>query len=895
MDLIYVDPITFKIYKYTEDEVKKYREDFIQQIKKEYRNDNNLKIYENLKNVNDIISKYLREENSNNWGKLPSDTRFPGYFSNLSDHTIATTTIGIAIAIESFNRRVRFEDEYTSEIIKDLLKNKESFLQIIRFACLLHDIGKYPIVNHDIRSREIIESLLREINFNNDIINFLAELASRHHFGQSYSSNRRPHTKLEWIIALADKVSVQDRVLSNMEMLRDNLIEPFEWLKKHDDNPDNKEKIKDLINYIKNQDRVNIDYINTILPLDQQKNIQLNKKLLDTANLFDLEDSLEVAILICEGKSIQNFIRRSEKRKYLTGASSLVASGFNEIKKLIEKTLAPESVIYTSSGSLLAIVPLSELDNLKEEIVKKIEEVVKGGIGLNLPLKDTAKFNLYVLKSGPIYAWRNKNSISRRNFGELYNIVINFSEIYGVSEKEPKIFGINDICTVCYNNKAIEDINSLKDTTSLNLYENEKICELCYHVLNHENHITDSMVGILFEVENNNIKFIDLHNHNLQYYAESSPIYQILPRFKEILKSQLLEKRDLVEKLNGKKVFFKYEKNFDNLGKVSKNLFDYENNSSEIASEVYDVAYIKGDGDNFGSIKSSMPNITLYRKISEIFKKIISDLLLNSLSKILIFQLEVELNKNFEKSSMINLNIPFYIIYYSGDDFFIVIDAGFTFLLLNNFQQEIKKYLGGPSDEYNKNDSENLSIFKLGISLGCLICKNRAPIYLALEALNELEKLAKMKSKKMRKKYGGEICVALQKFDIIPNNISIKNRYSNDNFKIIKLTQFPLLSNELNAYLEDLKIFIDNNITPNDLLNVIKIKDELDNPNSIKRLKLEIKFKEARNINQDEKLFKKYGIIYSKIFFKNDKKLILRHEDFIDSLKIIYNSDKLLN
>ncbi|MHA1250293.1 MAG: Cas10/Cmr2 second palm domain-containing protein [Candidatus Helarchaeota archaeon] len=900
----YIDPLTFKIFRYNATEVDKLRKQLIDYIKCEFELYNNLELHEKLKRVNDSIYHYLDNEDIDNWGKLPSDSRFPGYFSSLSDHTIATASIGVAIALEAFYRGVDFKEDYDSDKIKKILSDKRSFLQVIRFACFMHDIGKYPVKDHDIRSKNLIKSLLDDVNFEDEEIReFIANLVAKHHFGKTYLNDRRPSTKLEWIIALADKVSVQDRVLSsNINLLRENLLDSFKWLKNKEIEENNRKKISLLIDYIENlgNENINSDFINLILPLNQRFYINLNKKLLHTSDIFKLDSPLKISLLICEGKSIQGFIRRSEKRKYLTGASSLVASGFNAIKNEIEQELAKESIIYTSSGSLLAIVPAEILDEIKQKLRKKFDEVIKGGIGLNLPVKERSSFNLYEIKSGPGYAWRSEEGIDRRNFGELYNITINFSEATSKMAWKPQKYDIKHICKLCYINKSIDDEKTMeKVRRELRLKDDENICDLCKQVLYHEKFITDPMFGILFEVKNNDIVFIDGDNRNLEYYSELSPISQILSKFKEIIRTQILKNKELLKKLDGKHIGFKYITDFNELGKASK-LLIRKNNTIEEEKEVYDITYIKGDGDNFGAIKAAMPSITLYRKISAIFKKIITESLLNALSRVLIFLLEKNLENlsNIEKQQVLNLPIPFFIIYYSGDDFFIVIDSGFTFIFLDKFQEEIKKHLGEPTDSYKKEENENLSIFKLGISMGCLVCKNRTPIYLTLEGLEELEKIAKRKSKNMRKKYGGEICVAIQKFETFPNVNSIKNRY-NDDYNVIKLTQFPLLSNELKSYIEDLRFLIKNNIEPNDLFNIIRTKNNLDNFNNINRIKLEIKFIEARNkIKKNktaEQVAKKFEIIHSKLFKNIDNKIILRHEDFIDSLKIIYNSNELLS
>jgi len=891
----YIDPITFKIIMFNDSELERLRINFLGQIKNEIHNDNNfraLNFNEKLRTINNIVATnfyFIESKNEKTWGQLPADSRIPGNFSMMADHLIATSCIGIALAVEAFEQGVNFAEDYQDVLIKDLVSKKSSLIQIVRFCCLLHDIGKYPVKKHDVRSAEIIKGFLKELNFTNELlIEFIASSAAKHHYGSSYSDERRPKTKIQWIVALADKVATQDRApLSDLDILKDQLMDPLNWIMQNEEEA-NKQTILNIISFIKQPDQYQEhNAINLIFPINQSLNIKFNQKLLQTSDIFNTQESLKLSLLICEGKAIQAFIRRSEKRKYLTGASSLIASAFNEISNIIKKELALESIIYTSSGSLLAIIPSSLLDAFKEKISTSYVKIVREGAGLNLSQKVSSAFSLYELKSGPSYAWNYKVGINRRNFGELYNVAISNSKTslsYGKTIREE----INNICRNCFINPRTLDKNLLSKLQ--NEGKEIKICETCAYVLLHEKSISEDQFGLLLKIKNNSVDITYHKTSETRHYANLSPIIEILKFLKDYLKLLIEQDKALLDKLQGKTIVFKYDSDFNNLGKVSKLLIRKSEKESSIEAEVHDVVYIKGDGDNFGQIKSLMPNITMYRKISQIFYQIITGALFKSLARILHFQL-----KKAESDEKKLFYIPFYVIYFSGDDFFIVMDAGFTHIFLKYFQYEVQYYLGKNREDYNKDLEDPLAIFKLGISMGCLICKNRTPIYLILEALNELEELAKKKSKTKRKKFGGEICVALQKFDSVPNNILIERRYNDKN--LIKRTKYPMLSGELEEFQNELRTFIQNNIGANNLNNLIIFKEQLDDYNRIQRLRLELKYRQARDFlkkNGKEEM-ERYKLILEKVFNKGDNnQVLLKDLDFIESLKIIYESEELL-
>ncbi|MEM3587478.1 MAG: hypothetical protein QXO71_09180, partial [Candidatus Jordarchaeaceae archaeon] len=161
--LFLVDPITFKITKIDdpnpwENYTRKFLNRVKQNIEKQIAGKSTI---ERLKILNDEIVKLLDSEDCE-WSQIPSDTRFPGFFSSLSDHAIATSAIGVAIAAELWNKKVDLASEYGSSELSGLLKDKKGLIEVIRTLCLLHDSGK-PLFDHREGTRKAVEDLLSQI------------------------------------------------------------------------------------------------------------------------------------------------------------------------------------------------------------------------------------------------------------------------------------------------------------------------------------------------------------------------------------------------------------------------------------------------------------------------------------------------------------------------------------------------------------------------------------------------------------------------------------------------------------------------------------------------------------------------------------------------------------
>ncbi|MEM2865313.1 MAG: hypothetical protein QXR65_08645, partial [Candidatus Bathyarchaeia archaeon] len=98
-ELTLVDPLTFEIKKVPyRDSWKQYTYRFLNEAVQEIRGE--LKGKDDVGKLK-IICDYLVEELPRSyWSEIPAQNSFPGFFSSLADHAIATSTICVALAVE---------------------------------------------------------------------------------------------------------------------------------------------------------------------------------------------------------------------------------------------------------------------------------------------------------------------------------------------------------------------------------------------------------------------------------------------------------------------------------------------------------------------------------------------------------------------------------------------------------------------------------------------------------------------------------------------------------------------------------------------------------------------------------------------------------------------------
>ncbi len=925
MTLFLVDPITFKITKKEdpnpwENYTRKFLNRVKQNIEKQIAGKSTI---ERLEILNDEIVKLLDSEDCE-WSQIPSDTRFPGFFSSLSDHAIATSAVGVAIAAELWNKNVDLASEYGNRELADLLKERKGIIEVVRTLCLLHDSGK-PSSNHREGTKKAVEELLSQIGFG-ALATDLAVSASRHHYGKESDPEHDPKTKVEWIVAYADKVAVQDRTFAGK--IIDVAVQPLKWLGSHVD-AENREKILELADFIEKFDEKKVknekgecEGIKTIFPLDYSCFKKLDSELLNVKER--LGEDIHLALILLEGAGIQGYVTKSSSARHLVGRGSLVEVATRLAAKELEEMLAPESVIYVTSGSMFAIVPPSELTQIVESLNKKFREVVRGGIGLkSCTSPEEVSFSLFELKTGPKFTWSNWEKekslprIARRNFGEFYTILNNtISVLDTTAEKSDLAVPAEEICSICFEEQALPENDPNVQSVLKYLPDDEKegyrAGAICLNVDQHRTNLWRDIEKFLI-IEFGEEVHVYLPEKEPSEEVKNSPMYEIMRMVRDILEKKLnTEYKELVAGFSGS-VLFKKVKSWDLLGFQSEYALKGEAVPEEGELGVSDVAFIKGDGDNFGLIKSAMNNLTLYRKVSKIFKEVIQKSIAIALSEVIIHQLKLYSAKyrsdippkDLKLPS--NLYLPFDVVYFGGDDFFLVLDAGFIFTFLQAFRDSILDVLGPRRQRYDKRMEENLSVFPLGVSLGVVVAPSKAPVHGTLSSLNALEHYSKKYSKSKQKfendktAFGSEISVALERFTTIPSKEAVKEIYEPKDFgKMTRIytTAWPLLGEG---------IFSDNSTKGNPLSLVKLMKMLLEHgvrSNNVaefyrfetlneEEIKLRIKFKAAR-LDKKRPEREGYDHLAKNLTLREDDCIKFRHRDIANAMKIIKDNPLLL-
>ena len=798
MILFKVDPITFEKHAIPDEENKAYTEliskideSIIDEIKTRQNN------IHKLKEFNDFVYKSLVEDRL--WESIPSDTRFPGYFSSLADHALATASIAVPLAVEVFRKGFDFASEYDNKELKEILseKNGRGVVEVIRLLSLLHDVGKHPPREHYIRTREHVKKILDSVGLK-IISETLAKSASRHHYRYDIDEEFKPKTKLEWIVAFADKISSTRKRGISGEFTR--LLEPYKWLLEKDDS----EKVRRIVEFIeciksyninKIENFINDELIYTTIPINFGKIKGIDNKIFNASRIVD---DAKLGVLCIEVAGIGKFITASDYRKYISGASALIDDALNEAKKEIERMLCPECIVYAKGGSLLAIIPPSYFEEIKERICRIFEERTKV---VNLKLPKSVEFELWELKYGPrIYKVEDADVetslklAEKRNFGGVVSLVVDSLETTEEAG-DPEAIRVGEVCPVCHEYRRSECEHLIDD-------KKEKVCERCHLAIEEDKKLREEkeIIHINLEKEQPEVEVVAMESKPDVSYI------RILRKVREVLKRKLRNNPIVAEfKLRGvNRINFAPVKTWDCIGRQHLGK-DY----SKECDEVYNIAFIKGDGDNFGKIKGSMPSITLYKQISKLFEDVIEGSIAEALSEVMIKQLEVRLKKDVKES--LTLELPFDVVFVGGDDFLVLIDAAFIFVFLKAFRESLQRRLGERRDKFDKKENEPLSIIPLGVSMGVAVVKNRMPIKSILDVLDDLLRRSKQRSKSESDGFGGEIFVSMKKFESIPTKNEVEKAFNGT----IKYTQFPMSGGELIDFIGDLKFFAQRDALPN--------------------------------------------------------------------------------
>jgi GGDEF domain-containing protein len=804
------------------------------------------KSFSGLSELNDQVYKFFAKEDLED---LPSDTRFPGFFTSLADHSLLTSAIALAIALDLRKKGLDFLDsrDYSESFVK-YLQDPNNLKEIVRCASLLHDIGKHPPTGHNERTREYTNQILKMVGFGK-ISEDIAKLASRHHYREDIREDFRPKTKLEWIVAIADKVSVLERMPF---FVGREFSEVYGWLlEKLDGNlsEEDRKKIAELKEYIEGK-RTEVSDV-TLLPLDLKKLAEIDRLVFNPKEVFGAEP--EIGILCLEIAGIQKFVTASDYRKYISGASILLENVLREVREYLEDLLAPENVIYAKGGSLLAIIPVSYYPEIKQYIVELFERrtiVVRP----KLPDSQALSYTLSEIKYGPKVCQEKVELVDRRNFGAVVSRTISFLEedrgYLNIGSEEKLRTG--EICRSCYELKG-EEPEKIDD-------EDVKICKRCKLVIKEHERTKEALI---FSVNLEKSEVENLEKFENEFWI------RLLKRFQEKLRNSNVVSELLYKKVN--EVTFRVVKTWDHLGRQH---FSFE----EHEDKVYDVAFVKGDGDNFGKTKEKASSPSLFREFSKTFEEVIEGSIVEAFSDMLIKELEVFnkwLETKGEAKTRPELEIPFDVVYIGGDDFLVVMDPVYVFTFLKSFRAYVQKMLGKKTNKYSKEPYQCLSIVPLGVSMGVAVVKSRAPIGSTLRTLESMVKKAKEKSKSDERPFGSEIYVYMQKFEQIP---TIDEVEAFEGF-----TSFPMSGEEFEKFVEELRFFADKKASPNWIRRVFGRSM----PENSTEACINLLFKMARTKKDtyEFEMLKKIYEIHGK--FVDPVKYKYKHIDLSDALRIL--------
>ncbi|MHA1470739.1 MAG: Cas10/Cmr2 second palm domain-containing protein, partial [Candidatus Asgardarchaeia archaeon] len=330
-----------------------------------------------------------------------------------------------------------------------------------------------------------------------------------------------------------------------------------------------------------------------------------------------------------------------------------------------------------------------------------------------------------------------------------------------------------------------------------------------------------------------------------------------------------------------------YVRTWDELGKLSYMLSKIE----EVTHP--EIALIKGDGDNFGTVKALMSSIATYKQISRLFSEISIEGVAYGFANVILMSLNEYAENYFKYIDTIYL--PFDVLYIGGDDLTLLLDAGFVFSFIKYLHEFLIQRVGlQKTGDYHK-DRDNISALSpinLGYSLGISIFPNNMPLYMALYTTNELESMAKKKSKKRNIKHGGTITVAFQRFIGIPSKHIIHDIYGPKNGNI-KLTAWPRSYDELfdrrKGILPKIKQLLAHDISANKILRFIKV-DDID----ADEIKLKINYAAARmsKSRQDEASLLRELARFSFIIL--DDILSFQLRDIVDIMRTVHENERLL-
>lgn len=365
------------------------------------------------------------------WISFPADTR-PGYnTSSLIVHLLLTSAITWALNY-------------------DLRRSDRCYLNILRIASLLHDIGKaVDPEDHVNKSVDIAKTLLRDV-VSDELLSKILELIERHHERNSplhradvISSESDRLTSLVGSV-IGDKLDKLERIIGKS---RD------EW-----------EFYRDL--YIKIEDLKKLGILKTDDPVKELSEEFLEgikaKKIIISKSVKHSVIS-DINVVLIDVASIQDFIYRAQEIKTMALASHIVdlityVSLYFYIYSMTG--IPPETIVYSGGGNVLLLLPRSI--NIDELIDNFNNELKKNAMPISLNYAKTNFTHDYVELSKNLGVDLAKSKFIIMPEESIENIVRSLHVKKRADE---------ELCRLCYSDIALDKIKTPEGIIP--------VCQLC--------------------------------------------------------------------------------------------------------------------------------------------------------------------------------------------------------------------------------------------------------------------------------------------------------------------------------------------------------------------------------------------------------------------------------
>ncbi|MEM2143538.1 MAG: hypothetical protein QXQ81_09810, partial [Candidatus Thorarchaeota archaeon] len=831
--------------------------------------------------IADIVDNAMQllSEEENPFAKIPLRNSFPSFFTSLADYCVISSCIAVTLVVECLERGLDFTASSKNTIVQTLVKDRGTLINLTRLLCLLQTIYRFPGVARN-EASEKIRSWSEGIGLG-QIIDELESISLPDRRQAAVKNGTA--TALQWVIELADGVAGYTRapIPARHKEFAEALLALAEVC------PQERQLIEALAHTLQRDSFKDLqpdERIRQLLLLDDAERKRLSASLRAPQGLLPLPDR-PVAVLVIEAEAIQSIVRRTESLRGLFGFSALVESAMRKIAQAIARRLSPENVIFVGGGSLMALVPPSIFDRIVQESASIYWEELEYVGTIKAPYDSSlACFSLHELVTYPEVicagAPQGPQDLPRRTFARIYGLVVSTLEpVYGVGylRRRPgkQTLSPTDRCSYC----GLEYAHAADR-------QGHRVGKICQRAIDMRDHILGSL-RIQFHVG-------DTLSGGRSPTTPPVPTVEIMQRIAAELQ-EIVRMNDSLAK--GVQIVFETSPDLDRLGNRLVELVRGDLSDDETRETIgTDIAVIQADGDNFGSLKSSMTTIGHYRALSRLLERTINDTLSHALACVLARQLELYTKKNGNKiGSAVHLGVPFLIVYSGGDDFLLLLDASAVFIFLKAFASKLKDRLG---KRINRYDSQKLGtcVSPVGVSMGVCLAKSRSPLYMFLEAVEELESRAKKRSKKETQSPGAEVTVALHRFTGIPSREQVELHYElkdNGLFKVF-YTAWPRNSEEIfgdGGLVPQIRKLLSHGIGSGALQRVFR--NMHNQPQEV--IKYTVRYKAARDKENERSTsddYKELARTFVKTYPDTPPHYVFL--DLIDAMRIVCDSENLL-